>query len=144
MSEQEQHPEIHIDEDWKSRVKAEDAALDEKLRDDSADKAAATAPPPQAEQPQPRAEKIGPLPPANFSMLVSMFTTQAMVGLGVLPNPVSNKAEPQPELAKHFIDLLGMLEEKTKGNLDDQEAELLDSTLHQLRMAFVATSRNPE
>jgi hypothetical protein len=82
-----------------------------------------------------------PMPPATFEMLVSMFSTQAMVAMGMIPNPATGKAEKTPDLAKHFIDLLGVLETKTEGNLEPQERSLLDSSLHSLRMAFMQASK---
>lgn len=74
-------------------------------------------------------------------MLVSMFSTQAMVAMGVIPNPATGKPESQLPLARHFIDLLDVLAAKTKGNLDTEEQTQLDTTLHQLRMAFVEQNR---
>ena len=81
------------------------------------------------------------MPPASFGTLVAMFTTQAMVSLGAIPNPATGKAEPQLELARHFIGLLGVLEEKTKGNLDPHESQQLIQSLHELRIAFVEISK---
>lgn len=116
--------EIKSDEDWKSRVKAEDAARD-----------AQQSPPPEAAS----APEIDParLPPADFNLLVSMLSTQALVALGALPHPETGQSTPQPPLAKHFIDLLGVVEQKTRGNLSGAEERLLGSWLHQLRLAFL-------
>ena len=58
--------------------------------------------------------------------------------MGLVPDPVSGKPNVNRNLAKHFVDTLGILEEKTRGNLTDDEAALLTETLHQLRMAYVA------
>lgn len=140
---EEQHPErqpIEIvgDEDWKTRVKEEDAALDAQFGGSKE---------PQAE---PREKPAGgessgidasQLPPANFSLLVTLFTTQAMTALGLLPNPMTGKATPELPLAKHYIDLLSVLEQKTRGNLDAGEARLLGDSLHELRMMFVQQSK---
>jgi len=132
-------PEIYVDDDWKQRVKAEDTALDETFKADAAEspsgetvpqaasEAAAATPGPQPQQ----------LPPATFEMLVGMLSTQATVALGLIPNPTGEKAETQFDLARHCIDLLGVLESKTEGNLQEAEKSLLDETLHQLRMAYV-------
>lgn len=74
-----------------------------------------------------------------------MFSTQAMVALGLIPHPSSNKPEPQLELARHFIDLLEVVESKSKGNLDQNEAQLISSSLHYLRMSYVEqTRKEPE
>jgi hypothetical protein len=123
--------EVKSDEDWKTRVKAEDAARD-----------AEKSPQPPVEPA--RAPEIDPaqLPPADFNLLVSMLSTQALVALGVLPHPETGQSTPQPPLAKHFIDLLGMLEQKTRGNLNNAEERLLGSWLHQLRMTYVESTRS--
>lgn len=81
------------------------------------------------------------LPPADFHTLVTMLSTQAMVGMGVIPHPATGKPTPHTELARHFIDLLGVVEAKTRGNLDAQESRLLDGSLHDLRMGFVELMR---
>jgi hypothetical protein len=144
---------IHADEDWKERVKAENAALDASLKAEASAAAGDEAAPPsdQPDEAPTGADKTAeqpaddyPLPPATFEVLVSMFSTQAMVGLGILPNPASGKPQAVPNLAKHFIDLLGMLETKTAGNLEAHEQALLDSSLHQLRMAYVQVMKKPE
>jgi hypothetical protein len=77
------------------------------------------------------------IPPASFSFLVSTLGAQAAVALGMAPNPLTNKTEVQPELGKHAIDTLTILEEKTKGNLSAEETQLLEAVLHQLRMAYL-------
>jgi hypothetical protein len=81
------------------------------------------------------------LPPPSFSLLVATLGSQAMVALGQVPNPLDGKTEVRLDLAKHAIEMLTILEQKTKGNLAADEAAMLDSVLHQLRMAFVAASK---
>lgn len=130
------------DEEWKDRVRAENQALEEALKPKPAEPAAAPEPKATAaasKSDDARTSRRAPprLPNADFVTLVSMLSSQAMVGLGVMPHPISQKPDPQPELARHFIDLLGVLEEKTKGNLTPDEHRLLESTLHDLRMAFI-------
>ena len=78
------------------------------------------------------------LPPPSFSLLVATLGSQAMVALGQVPNPLDGKTELRLDLARHAIDMLAMLEQKTKGNLTADEAAMLESVLHQLRMAFMA------
>lgn len=137
-------PQIVSDEDWKERVKAEDAALEQRLKDEAAAKqpgATAAAQTTEQSASKKSAEAEPDFPPASFYSLVSMFSTQAMVALGIIPNPLSEKAEVQLPLARHFIDLLAVLENKTKGNLDSNEEVLLTQTLHQLRIAFVELSK---
>jgi len=77
------------------------------------------------------------LPPPSFSLLVATFASQAMVAFGHAPNPIDGKTEVRLELARHAIDMLDILEQKTKGNLTPEEAAMLESVLHQLRLAFV-------
>lgn len=147
-------PVIHTDEDWKQRVKAEDAALDEKFREEAAQNSEAAPPDKAAHVEQGKESRherqagakieARQIPPASFPTLIGMFSTQAMVSLGLVPNPSTGKAEVQLELARHFIDVMGVLEEKTKGNLDEGEAKLLETTLYQLRMAFVERSNSPQ
>jgi len=94
-----------------------------------------------SEDPAPVPHQPIQLPPADFSTLVSMLSSQAMVMLGVLPNPATGKPEAQLEFARQFIDLLSILEEKTKGNLESEEELALKNTLHQLRMIFLEQSK---
>ncbi len=66
-----------------------------------------------------------------------MFATDAMMALGQIPHPVTNQVEKNLEQAKYVIDLLGVIEEKTKGNLTEQEEQGMTNLLHQLRMVYV-------
>ena len=81
------------------------------------------------------------LPPPSFSLLVASLGSQAMVALGQVPNPLDGKTEVRLDLAKHAIEMLTILEQKTKGNLDADESKLLEGVLHQLRMAFLAAKK---
>ena len=77
------------------------------------------------------------MPPATLSFLITTLATQAMVSLGQVPNPFSGKTEMRLPEARHFIDTLVMLEEKTANNRSPEESTLLDGFLHQLRMSYV-------
>ncbi len=77
------------------------------------------------------------IPPASFTVLVSMIATQASVALGMIADPRTNKPEINLELAKHHIDTLAVLEAKTKGNLTSEEMQLLGMATSQLQMAYV-------
>jgi len=77
------------------------------------------------------------LPPPSFSLLVATFASQATVAFGHVPNPLDGKTQVRLDLAKHAIDMLAMIEEKTKGNLLHDEAAMLEGVLHQLRLAYV-------
>jgi len=76
-------------------------------------------------------------PPPSFDVIISTFATQAAVSLGQVANPVTNKTETDLEQAKFAIDLLQILEEKSKGNLTDEEETLMTDILYRLRMLFV-------
>jgi hypothetical protein len=76
-------------------------------------------------------------PPASFDVLLSMLFTQAMALLGQMPDPASGKTTINKPYAKHYIDTLDMLSEKTKGNLSDDEKKMLSEALHALRMMYV-------
>ena len=77
------------------------------------------------------------LPPADFDFLVYSLRLQAEINLGLLP--FGDKQEPDYELARHHIDLLAMLQEKTKGNLTGDEKKALDNSITELRLQFVQT-----
>ena len=138
--------EIKSDADWKQRVKAEAAQLDAERTEQPAESSPPDDVAPEAESANEPASAAhvdaGQLPEPDFHLLVSMFSTQAMVALGVLPNPVDGKAESNIPLARHFIDLLGILEEKTRRNLTGHESQFLEQSLHELRMAYVELSQS--
>ena len=78
-----------------------------------------------------------PLPDINFSTFVISLSTQALMHLGEMANPVSGKEEIDVSLAKQMIDIVGMLQEKTRGNLTGGEAKLIEEILFDLRMKYV-------
>lgn len=77
------------------------------------------------------------LPEASFQVLVSTFATQAAVALGQIPNPVTSETEVDLRQAKFAIDLLQVLDDKTKNNRTKEEDEFLSSCLYQLRMVYI-------
>ncbi len=81
------------------------------------------------------------IPPPSFPVLVSMFSTQAAVALGMIPHPVTKQMSVELPIAKHFIGMLTVLEEKTKGNLSNEENTFLERSLHQLRVAFLEAEK---
>lgn len=86
-------------------------------------------------------ERLPDPPEASFSILVGMLATQAAAAMGYIKVPGQEDAEKRIDYAKHFIDLLSLLEEKTRNNLDPDEAQGLQQTLYQLRMLFVESSK---
>ncbi len=79
-----------------------------------------------------------PLPPASFEFLVFSMITQAQMQLGLLHfGDDSEKPEPELDAARHTIDMLGVIQDKTKGNLTLEEERLLNNSLTELRFRFV-------
>ena len=81
-----------------------------------------------------------PLPEVNFSTFIVSLSTEVLFHLGEFPHPVSGERQKDLPLAKHAIDTLAMLKEKTQGNLSDEEQKLLEGMLYDLRMAFIRAS----
>jgi len=77
----------------------------------------------------------------DFNFFITTLSIQASISLGQLANPVTNKIEEDITQAKFIIDTMGMLKEKTKGNLKEDEANLLENVLYELRMQYVAKSK---
>lgn len=77
------------------------------------------------------------LPPPSFLTLLSGLAIQTMMNLGEVANPVTGETRADLDHAKHNIDLLGMLQEKTRGNLTDEEEHALSQYLYDLRMKYV-------
>jgi len=78
-------------------------------------------------------------PVASLEMLLMTHHTQAVMALGMMPDPMTGETSANKDAAKFHIDILSVIEEKTKGNLTSEESEALSSILHQLRMAFFAS-----
>src|SRR5213595_2802009 len=77
----------------------------------------------------------------RFIEFIMMQAQNAALFLGQIPNPQTGKGEVNLELAKMFIDQLGMIQEKTRGNLTNEETAVLRNTLSNLQMAFVEVSQ---
>lgn len=78
-----------------------------------------------------------PLPELNFSTFLISLSTQALMHLGEIGNPLTGKVEPDTPVAKQMIDIIGMLREKTRGNLNTGEDRLIEDILFDLRMKYV-------
>ncbi len=120
---------IIIDEDWKQEAQREKETLAAK-----------------EEEVKQKEEAEGPqhgraLPHGDLAALISMLTTQALFALGLLQLKGQEEREPDLELARYNIDMLQTLEEKTKGNLTKEEAQLLKNTLSELRMGYVSIAQ---
>ncbi|HXT64344.1 MAG TPA: DUF1844 domain-containing protein [Pyrinomonadaceae bacterium] len=133
-------------------------------------KSAAAAPQPPASPPQTESSKTAPAPPAatepaetprvtpdqsrasgrdplddpaSFVSLIMSLASNAAASLGMMPHPVTGETGVDLKTAKHWIDVLGMLEKKTAGNLDAQEEQIVEGLLSDLRMQYVSFSGAP-
>ena len=139
---------ILVDEDWKGQVEADREELRRQLADEPdapgdspTDEAAPTDTPADAPSDAPAEEQAMPLPPPTLGFLFGSLYLQGMIGLGMLPNPVDNQPATNLQHARHTIDMLAMLEEKTKGNRTNEESEELERILHELRVTFVTVQQ---
>jgi len=150
-------PEKKVDQSWKERVERE--------RDH--EKVGAQPPPPSPSTPKPDQEPPPPtakpeqeptaaaaddeqhaapgpdsdLGPASLQALVTQLAMQAMFSLGLVQTPDGQVPEPDLDQSRYLIDLVELLEDKTAGNVTEDEQKLLSNTLHDLRMAYVSVSR---
>ena len=122
MNAENEGPKIHIDSDWKAEAQQEKERL-AKEEEATADKQAAGAGKP------------------TFFNLVEMIAMQAVFALSGMQGPGGENIPANPEAARAYIDLLDVLEQKTSGNLTDDEKKALGTTLHELRLAYVNTVR---
>jgi hypothetical protein len=120
---------IHVDSDWKKQAQAEKERLAREAE------GGGPAAPGAA-----RAGRAGRMPEASFSTLVQTLATQAAFFMSSERDPRSGRSIQNLDLAKHHIDLLAVVEEKTKGNLTDEEKRLLDTILYELRVAYVSAT----
>ncbi len=112
---------LHIDGDWKEEAAREK----QRLMEEEAKAAGATG----------KAASGDTAP--NFLELVNLLAMQAAVSLGGYSGPGGETSPPNPAAGKHFIDLLEVLEAKTKGNLSAEEQKVLGTVTHEIRMAYV-------
>ena len=78
-----------------------------------------------------------PLPEINFATFIFSLSHSAILHLGEIPDPITQEVERNLPLAKQTIDIIGMLKEKTRGNLTQEEQALIDGILYDLRMRYV-------
>jgi hypothetical protein len=126
MAQENEPKKVIIDEDWKNQAQKEKEKIEEKIEH-------------EAEEAKERPD----MPPADFEGLVSFFATQAYFALGLIRSKEDKdkQAAPDLEAAKYHIDMLGLIEQKCKGNLSPEEQQLLQGALSQLRMFFVSLSK---
>jgi len=124
MSEDE--PKIQIDTGWKAEAQAEKERL---ARED------------RATEENPESGQPGALPPADFQSLIGALASQAVMGLGGVRDPKSGAVVVDLPGARFAIDLLAVVEAKTRGNLQQEEEKALTQTLTELRDRFVKISQ---
>jgi hypothetical protein len=83
-----------------------------------------------------------PLPEVNFTGLVFSLSSSAFFNLGEIADPQTGEKHKDLPLAKHSIDIIAMLREKTKGNLNDEEQKFLENILAELRLRYVKAIKN--
>ncbi|MBM3252245.1 MAG: DUF1844 domain-containing protein [Candidatus Omnitrophica bacterium] len=109
--------EKHIDETWKETVQKEKQ---------------------EAKKP---GEQDFQIPEVNFGNFVTSLSLQALISLGEVENPFTSKKEKNLTQAKFLIDTLDMLKEKTVGNLDGDESNLLETIIYELKMKYIQETR---
>jgi hypothetical protein len=120
-----EEPKIQIDSDWKAEAQAEKERLAEKE---------------QAQAEREPDHRPGELPQPDFRALVGTLASQAIMGLGAVADPKTGRVVIDLVTSRFSIDLLGVLEEKTRGNISEEEAKELTQTLAELRARFVQIS----
>jgi len=138
-------PSLHIDTDWKRQAQEEKKRLAEEEARKAKEAAPVAAGPAAGGSPSsPRAGGApargrGEIPPASFPTLVQSILTQILYYLGEL-TARGGEANVNLDMAKHQIDILGVLEEKTRSNLTEDEKKLLDTALYETRMRYVSVA----
>ena len=128
-------------EEEKGFVIKDKRSLDEKgeLREKaSADKAEKEKPKTEAPKEE---EGTFPLPEVNFNSLVFSLSSSALLNIGEIADPQTGEKKTDLPLAKHAIDTIAMLKEKTQGNLTEEEQKLMDSVLTDLRWRYVKAAK---
>jgi hypothetical protein len=135
---------IVVDEDWKKQVQAEKEAL-QQAREES--KKAEQSPPEKAAAGDAAGseDKLIEFPPASFAMLVSELGAQAIMAMDEAGQSQGNKRANLLGVARHAIDTLDVLETKCRGNLSEEESQILAQYLQATRLAYVQmASRKPQ
>jgi len=133
---------VHRGTDAVPAVPAHDA-VPTGLADRRLDRVRDVGQPPPAGPQRPRAGGDPLDDPASFLSLIMSLASNAAASLGMMPHPVTGETGVDLRTAKHWIDVLGMLEQKTHGNLDQQEAQALEGLLADLRMQYVSFTKAP-
>ena len=126
---------LHMNEEEKAKSR-QDAAGENAVREAAAEEAFQEASQKAATEADRDAQEL-PLPEITFSSFVFSLSSAALVSMGAIPDPNTGKTEKNLPLAKQTIDLLGLLRDKTRNNLSQEEEILFDHLLYDLRMSYV-------
>ena len=124
MADKDDKPKIVVDDDYKKQAQAEKEKLAHEVEAPSAEGGAGGA-------------EGKEIPPASFTTLVGSVLTQVFMALGGYEDPRTKRRYIDLELAKHYVDTLSILEEKTRNNLSEDEKKLMDRSLYEARMQYV-------
>lgn len=127
MSKDEEAPKLQIDSNWKAEAQAEKERLAKQEQEQEKEKEKGTTGTSGREHP----------PEADFKSLMGVLASQAIMSLGALGDPKTGRVVIDLEGARFSIELLSVLEEKTRGNLTDEEAKEIAQVLAELRNRFV-------
>lgn len=148
---------LHIDSDWKAKAQQEKQRLREQEETRKKQQQASEAAKQTADSQAPtgqtggasaepgaaaamRDPQTGEMPEASIGSLTNLLASQVLMALGGVPDPSSGQRVVNMPYARMTIDLLGVLEEKTKGNLTQEEADTLRMTVYQLRSRYISVS----
>lgn len=136
-------PQKKIDESWKNEVEKEKAGSAHSTGS-TPSTGSGLAGSPRASSGQTSSgqasesgEAGGGMPPVDFMLFLSTLALQAYVALGDAPDPATNERKVHLEQAKYMIDIIGVIEQKTHGNLSAEETQTLSQLLYELRVRFV-------
>src|SRR6185369_16530338 len=131
----------------KPEEKSEEPALSVATEAAEPTAAEATAPPeaePEPDEEFTEADLADARDPASFVAFIMSIASNAASALGMMEHPVTHQREVDVELGKHWIDILGMLQKKTSGNVTPQERRMLEGLLADLRMQYVSLVNSPQ
>ncbi|MEA3358348.1 MAG: DUF1844 domain-containing protein [Thermodesulfobacteriota bacterium] len=114
-----------------SKIEAEDAVKDE-VKEEVKEK---------VKEEVKKEEMTGPLPEVNFSSFILSLSSSVLLHLGEIADPISGEKRKNMDLAKQSIDIISMLQDKTKGNISQDEEKLIEQMLFDLRMRFFEASK---
>jgi len=120
--------------DRRTSAKTDEQIAEESKRHDEAEEAQRAAASREPEREPPEAHQVLPV---DFSTFVLSLSSSAMIQFGQIPDPVSQRKRKNLAAARQTIEIIAMLQEKTRGNLEEHEQRLVDNVLYELRMRYV-------